>query len=88
MSEDRPRLNQKFPACAQVARRLLAEVYGCKPGDLIPGEAELLAKAEQVAVRDQELTLGSGVDWFEAAKARTALGMAEEIGGIFEVAAE
>ena len=74
--------NPKFPACAQVARRLLAEVYGCKPGDQIPAEAELMARATQVAVWDKELTLGSGVDWAEAAKARTALAMVREIGGL------
>lgn len=70
--------NPRFPACAQVARKLLAEVYGCKPGDLIPGEDVLLAKAEQVAAWDTELVHG----FYEAAKARTALNMVKEIGGL------
>lgn len=41
--------NPKFPACAYVARRLLAEVWGCKPGGEIPAEAELLERAREVA---------------------------------------
>ena len=41
--------NPKFPACAQVARKLLAEVYGCQDGDEIPAEADLLARAREVA---------------------------------------
>jgi hypothetical protein len=74
--------NPEFPACAQVAHKLLAEVYGCKPGDQIPAEAELMARAEQVAAWDAELTDYAGVDIFEAAKARTALNMVREIGGL------
>jgi hypothetical protein len=74
--------NPRFPACAQVARKLLAEVYGCKPGDQIPAEAELMARAEQVAAWDAELTDYADVDIFEAAKARTALNMIREIGGL------
>jgi endonuclease YncB( thermonuclease family) len=70
--------NAKFPACAQVARKLLAEVYGCKPGDQIPAEAELMARAEQVAAWGQDWP----PDPEEAAKARTALSMVREIGGL------
>jgi hypothetical protein len=75
MDPDRPKLNQKFPACAQVARRLLAEVYGCKPGDLIPGEDVLLAHARQVTANGETA---------DAMKAVAAVTMVEEIGGIFE----
>jgi hypothetical protein len=70
--------NPKFPACAQVARKLLAEVYGCRAGDQIPAEADLLARAEQVAAWDADWP----ADAFEAAKARTALNMVREIGGL------
>jgi hypothetical protein len=76
---DRPRLNQGFPACAQIARRLLAEVYGCKPGDPIPGEDELLARArQQVAEAQPGGRIGSA-----DGKAEMALAMVREIGGIF-----
>ena len=68
---DKPRLNPKFPACAYVARRLLAEVYGCKPGDQIPGEEELVTRAREVGESDY-------------GKAGYVLQMVEEIGGIFE----
>jgi hypothetical protein len=67
------RPNQKFPHCAQVARRLLAEVWGCKPGDLIPGEERLIERATQV--RDR--TIHGDAD-----KAFVALAMLEEIGGL------
>lgn len=70
--------NPKFPACAQVARKLLAEVYGCQPGDQIPAEAVLLARAEEVAAWSTDWPAGA----FEAAKARTALNMVREIGGL------
>jgi hypothetical protein len=80
MDPDRPKLNQKFPACAQVARRLLAEVYGCKPGDLIPGEDVLLAHARQVI----ESWRAEGGNAAEGTKADFAITMVKEIGGIFE----
>jgi hypothetical protein len=70
------RLNPAFPACAQVARRLLAEVYGCKPGDVIPGEAVLLEAGRRVADEPS--------DRLSQAKAIFAMAMAGEIGGIFE----
>jgi hypothetical protein len=76
----KPALNRRFPACAQVARRLLAEVYGCEPGDLIPGEDELLARARQVI--DAEW---GKVDTAVVMKANVAAAMVGEIGGIFEV---
>lgn len=75
------RPNPEFPACAQVARRLLAEVCGCGPGDQIPAKADLLARAREVA-GEGDLTERFPGDIFEAAKARTALEMLEEIGGL------
>ena len=81
---DKPRLNQEFPACAQVARRLLAEVYGCKAGDLIPGEAELLARARQVTEAAATRTDTGLPVRLIGTKAEMALAMVEEIGGIFE----
>lgn len=75
---DGRRPNPQFPACAQVARKLLAEVCGCKPGDRIPPEAELLARAGQVAAWGQEWP----ADAAGAGKARTALNMVREIGGL------
>lgn len=76
---DRPKLNHGFPACAQVARRLLAEVYGCKPGDPIPGEDELLACARQRVAEERP----SGRIGSTDGKAEMALAMVREIGGIF-----
>jgi hypothetical protein len=70
MEDRHPALNPDFPACAYAARRMLAEVYGCKPGDMIPGEAELIARARQVEGSDD-------------GKASYALAMVEEIGGLF-----
>lgn len=67
----KPALNPKFPACAYAARRMLAEVIGCKPGDVIPGEDELIARATPIAGTDD-------------GKAFYALAMVREIGGIFE----
>ena len=63
----------RFPACAQVARRLLAEVYGCQPGDVIPAEGDLLSRAHRVAAGDVP---------GDPAKAVTALAMVTEIGGL------
>ena len=65
--------NPRFPACAQVARKLLAEVHGCRPGGQIPPEDELLRRAADVAAGD---------DTSAAAKAATALSMVREIGGL------
>lgn len=65
--------NPEFPACAQVARRLLAEVWGCGPGDQIPSEADLLRRAAEV--RAAGSTAG-------AMKAAAALSMVSEIGGL------
>lgn len=70
--------NPEFPACAQVARKLLAEVYGCQPGDTIPPERELLARAGEVAAWGQDWPAGAA----DAMKARTALNMVREIGGL------
>jgi hypothetical protein len=70
--------NAKFPACAQVARRLLAEVSGCQPGDTIPPERELLARAGEVAAWGQDWPANAA----DAMKARTALSMVREIGGL------
>jgi hypothetical protein len=82
---DRPRLNPKFPACANVARRLLAEVYGCKPGDLIPGEEELLACARQAIAAEREAREARRSPVVLVGdKAQFAVAMVEEIGGIFE----
>jgi len=64
--------NAKFPACAQIARRLLAEVSGCQPGDIIPSEDELLSVARAAAAED----------FYTSGKARVALQMVEEIGGL------
>ena len=68
--------NPRFPACAQVARRLLAEVCGCRPGDQIPPEEELMARAEQAAAWGQDWP----ADGADAMKARVALNMVREIG--------
>lgn len=68
--------NPKFPHCAEVARRMLAEVAGCKPGDLIPSEAELLDTA--AAVRDGRVQ----ADFGDRAKADVALAILDEIGGL------
>jgi hypothetical protein len=69
----RPR-NPKFPWCAEVARRMLAEIAGCKPGDEIPPEAELLRVASAVAAKCD--------DGVERSKAQAALAMLGEIGGL------
>ena len=81
MDPDKPRLNQQFPACAQAARRLLAEVYGCEPGDLIPGEDVLLARAREVVAAEEN---GTAIVVLVGSKAQLAVAMVEEIGGIFE----
>lgn len=81
---DRPKLNRKFPACAQVARRLLAEVYGCTPGDLIPGEDELLTRAREVIAAEREPREAHVLVVINGSKAQFAVAMVEEIGGIFE----
>jgi hypothetical protein len=71
--------NPKFPACAKVARRLLAEVYGCVPGDVIPDEIELLARAREVTGEGRPANnLAVLVD----TKAELAVAMVEEIGGL------
>jgi hypothetical protein len=70
-----PALNRKFPACAGRARWILAGVYGCKPGDPIPPEKALLARAAEVA---------AGLDTFAVGEAANALAMVAEIGGLFE----
>lgn len=87
---DKPKLNQKFPACAQVARRLLAEVYGCQPGDVIPGEAELLQHARGIIETERQKAAArreSSHVTLVGSKAVFAVTMVEEIGGIFERAA-
>ena len=71
-SERKP--NPQFPHCAQVARKMLAEVYGCKPGDEIPPESVLLEAARAAAASER----------YDLAKDREvmALGMLDEIGGL------
>lgn len=64
--------NPKFPHCAQVARRMLAEVAGCEPGDKIPAEADLLEAGRLVA---------AGRTSADQLKATMALAMLDEIGG-------
>jgi hypothetical protein len=65
--------NPKFPACAQVARHMLAEACGLKPGDQYPPEDELLRRAREFA---------DGDNGFARDRATMALGMLEEIGGL------
>jgi hypothetical protein len=69
--------NPRFPACAHVARRLLAEVYGCREtGERIPDHETLIGRARQVAADPAtEFTV-------DGSKARIALQMVEEIGGL------
>lgn len=81
----RPELNRRFPACAWIARRLLAEVYGCQPGDLIPGEDELLAHARTVIAAEKEAErTRRGLFRVVGGKAQYAVAMVQEIGGIFD----
>ena len=62
--------NPKFPACAEVARKLLGEIYGLQPGDSYPPEADLLARAREAAmagnhgdVRDPRIVLAVPGGW-------------------------
>ena len=68
------RPNPEFPFCAQVARHMLAEAIGCKPGDRIPPHDVLIAAAREI-VTSEAFSLA-------ADKAHMALKMIEEIGGL------
>jgi hypothetical protein len=73
MSDRKP--NQEYPACAQVARRMLAEVYGCKPGDPIPEGEVLISHAMRLVGRVPGTAISE--------KAAVALQMVDEIGGLY-----
>lgn len=86
---DSPKRNRRFPYCAEAARKLLCEAYGLKFGDKIPPADDLLAEARRLAALkwdEVDGDLSNNLKRWDSARA--ALAILDEIGGLFEPAAD